>query len=293
MIDGKISLGKANNVAIRVKKQHPIFKSMTVAKDKVTQKVNYKWTASSGNHLGAPVSSYDPSTRTIKQLWKDCDPKTLIIGEKEADKPARTQAAEQELGVRLSSSGLVTAILQHNHGQKPRAFTSVVTEDALGLGGHITERHVFGMGVVHDLTTLAMRVLRHIPSFCPGKAGAFSSLADANTGVAEVFKKQIAGNWEDLRMELFANNSIPLTISINCRGVALIGQKVTAVQLPAYAHPLGVGHRPLYPNDPRGGALSDTNNPLTQYAQCTEVYVRLVREERAPGGWYINSAWTQ
>ena len=80
MIDGKISLGKANNVAIRVKKQHPIFKSMTVAKDKVTQKVNYKWTASSGNHLGAPVSSYDPSTRTIKQLWKDCDPKTLIIG---------------------------------------------------------------------------------------------------------------------------------------------------------------------------------------------------------------------
>ncbi len=293
MIDGKISLGKANNVAIRAKRNHKVFKSLTVVEDAKAKRVNYKWTASSGNHNGGQLSGYDPSTRTVKQLWKDCDPKTLIPGELEADKPARIQAAERELGTRLLNNDLVKAIVQHSHGQKPRAFTSVVDENALGLGGHITERHVFGMGIVHDLETLAMRVLRHKPSFCPGKAGAFSTLGDANTGVAGVVKKQITENWEDIRDQFFSGREIPLTISINCRGVALIGQKVTAVQLPPYAHVSGTGSRPLYPGDPKGASLSDANNPLTKYENCTEVYVRLVPNINAPGGWYINSVWTQ
>ena len=78
-------------------------------------------------------------------------------------------------------------------------------------------------------------------------------------------------------------------------GVALVGSKVQAVQLPPYL-PLGTGNRPLYPGDTKINnhvAPKDQSPPLTQFEICTQVYIRLIPNVNAPVGWYINSAWPE
>ncbi|MBD1867174.1 DUF4157 domain-containing protein [Cyanobacteria bacterium FACHB-471] len=241
----------------------------------------------------------DPNSRTITQLWKDCSSNTNLIGESAAQKPRRIQLAEQTLISKLSNSAMVTAILSHDRGQSPRPFNSVSVEDGLGLGGHTTERHVFGMGIVSDVEKLAMRVCRHQPASCPGKAGAFTSLGDADISVRQALIAQINSNWDAVRMQIITGQTLQLLHRLSSRGTALVktdpppNTKYLATAMPSYAHPMGTGNRPLYPGDPKMPVPPNSANPMTQYVTPTEVYIRFVPNSAAPGGWYINSAWPQ
>ncbi len=241
----------------------------------------------------------DPHKRTITQLWKDCSEKTQLIGESGAQKQQRIQLAEQTLISKLGNSAMVQKILAHDRGQSPRQFNSVADEDALGLGGHTTERHVFDMGIVSDTEKLAMRVCRHTPATCPGKAGAFMSLGDANISVKQGLQAQVTQNWEHIRMELVKGKTVNLYHRLSSRGTALKKvdnppkKKYQAVEMPPYAHNMGQGNRPLYPGDPKMPIPPNVNNPMTKYVTPTEVYIRFVSNANAPGGWYINSSWPQ
>jgi hypothetical protein len=249
-----------------------------------------------GVNLGSPQpplypTGEDPRTRTITQLWKDCSEKTTLIGESGDKKQQRMQLAEQALITKLSNSAMVQAILAHDRGQSPRKFTSVLAEDNLGLGGHTTQRHVFGMGIVSNVEKLAIRVCRHQPAPCPNKAGAFGSLADANISVQNALNSVIdAPVWPDIRQKIVTGAAVPIYHSLSSRGTALVGNKILAINLPPYLG--GTGNRPLYPGDSRMPSPGNPT-PLTTFVECNQTFVRVVAKSGAPGGWYVNSAWPE
>jgi hypothetical protein len=237
----------------------------------------------------------DPKQRSITQLWKDVSEKTNFIGETSAQTVVRTELAEKELISRIGNSDTVKKILSFDRGQTPRPFSSVTEEDGYvsgAGGGHTTEKHVFGMGIVTDVEKLAIRVCRGIPKpQPPGKAGAYNTLADANAAVSKGIQSEVVPNWEDIRQKIAAGNTVTLTPSLNSRGTALTGSKINVAQMPTY-FPGGQGNRPLYPDDPK---VPNPNNlpPLTQYENCTEAFLRITSNSKAPGGWLVNSSWPQ
>src|SRR5262249_38329860 len=153
-----------------------------------------------------------------------------------ADTPARLALAESTLGTKLSNAPLVKAILGHDHGQSARSFASVNDEDRLGLGGHVTQKHAFGMGILTDVQALGLRGLRGVPPpQPPGKAGAFDSLADADSAVAAGLKSKLsASNWSASRDALFVDGQLRFTAPLSSKGTALTGGKVTQDRLPFY-----------------------------------------------------------
>src|SRR5262249_50816250 len=154
-----------------------------------------------------------------------------------------THLAEQALIRKIGSSDAVQAVLAHDRGQSPRPFASVVNEDGLGLGGHITDRHVFGIGTIWNVEKLAVRVVRNTPP-CPRKAGAFDTLRDANASVAAAVNSSMKGSaWEDIRMKIATGQNVDINASLASRGTALEGERIPAAQLPPYLG--GHGNRPL------------------------------------------------
>jgi hypothetical protein len=205
---------------------------------------------------------------------------------------------------KLGNGPAIQAILAHNRGQTPRPFRSVVDEDA-HPAAHTTDRHVFGMGRVHDIEKLALRACRHKPTACPGQAGAFDSLGSANASVAKVIRDHVNDNWEDVRQLIISGQGqLDLRSSLAGRGTALrkkdapVNEKYPVTAIPKAYHEMGNGKRPLYPGDRRvtehvSADEVETDNPMSEYVEVTEAYVRFVPDPGSPGGWYVNSAWPE
>jgi hypothetical protein len=265
----------------------------------------------------------------IEELWERCDPTKPLPGETAAAVPARVQAAKTALaakpGYRLN---MIDAILLHDNGRSPRPFTSVVAEDALGLGGHITTRHVrpAARTVDQEREWQAMRVVTHEPMYggaCPGQAGSFFDVAAANAAIAAALKilwsqnggwgapngwrNKLARGEDPANVPGFWGFQGPITIPVPPAGVIMRrnprppNSKFQVAQQPAhFADPAAVGDRPLYPGDPtafppmKGGVaiVPQPGNPLTQDVAPTAVTIRVNATPNAAAmGWYVNSAW--
>jgi hypothetical protein len=249
---------------------------------------------------GVPAApAYDPKTRKPLELWTDC-----------AD-PAKRALALPALVAHGYIQANVEKILAHDGGRTPRAFVSIANEDA-----HIVERHVLdGSAPIPDKKALALRVLRNKPP-CPGKAGAFHTAAAANASVSAAVA---ALAWPALRDKIARGVAHEEDVAVGVTGEILKGNEVPAKALPPYAHPLGEGGRPLYPNDPEfapemaklenpphsGKYFKTTGKgknapktpivydptPLTTAVAPTTVHLRLLPDASHEGGWVIHSAW--
>jgi hypothetical protein len=125
----------------------------------------------------------------IEELWESCDPTILLPGETAAAVGPRVTAAVLALKAKPGvDSGMVDAILAHDHGRSPRPFVSAAAEDALGLGGHIVTKHIADPTDSADQARAeqaarAVTRRREYGGPCPGKAGSFRNLAEANTAL--------------------------------------------------------------------------------------------------------------
>jgi hypothetical protein len=247
---------------------------------------------------GCYPTGEDPTTRTLPELWADCNDRVPINPtETGTERRRRARLAERQLVVRLGNVPMIRALLTHERGREPRPFTSVAHEDGAMPQAHTTERHVFGMGIVRDIEALALRVCQHVPAACPGRAGAFDSLADANSSVRAGLNTRMGtpAAWDAIRAQLLTMNAIPITEPLVGAGTGLektdgTPGRVPLADMPNW-YPGGTGTRPLYPGDSK--LTAPAGLPLTQRFACTEVYIRLVPDANAPGGWYVNSAWPQ
>ena len=245
---------------------------------------------------------YDAKARKNDELWTDC-----VDAAKQA-------AAVAEMTSRGYNAAIVAKILAHDNGKTMRPFVSCAQED-----NHTQDRHILdGAGTIPDKKGLALRVLRNDPP-CPGKAGAFDNSGAADKAVAAALKSM---PWPELRDKIAKGAGIEEDIAAGVTGQVLSGTKVTAKQLPPYAHPMGEGGRPLYAGDPEfepemkrledppgsgkyykttPGAkkkaatkteiLYDKSNPLTNAVTPTGVHLRIVPDAGRDGGWFIHSAW--
>ena len=144
-------------------------------------------------------NGFHPSARPTDLLWQDASPATALENEQAADVPVRVALARDELRRRFDAQRrIVTAILDANDGQAPRAFGSAVDEDALGLqDGHIVARHV--LGPHRTMLDLAGRILLPGPEQY-NRSSAFNSVADANTGIRAWLASTVQGaNWPAFR----------------------------------------------------------------------------------------------
>jgi len=244
---------------------------------------------------------YDAKARKSDELWTDCE-----------DSAKRT-AAVAEMTARGYNAGIVAKILAHDNGKTMRPFVSCASED-----NHTQDRHILdGAGTIPDKKRLALRVLRNDPP-CPGKAGAFDNAGAADKAVAAALKTMA---WPTLRDKIAKGAGIEEDIAGAVTGEVLSGVKVTAKELPPYAHPMGEGGRPLYAGDPefdpemkkllepKSGKYYKTTpakgktpeakteitlnkaSPLTNAVTPTGVHVRIVPDAGKDGGWFIHSAW--
>lgn len=250
----------------------------------------------------ATPAPYDAKPRKNDELWTDCE-----------DSAKRT-AAVVEMVARGYNQAIVTKILAHDNGKTMRPFVSCAQED-----NHTQDRHILdGAGTIPDKKGLALRVLRNDPP-CPGKAGAFDNAGAADKAVAAALKTY---SWPTLRDRIAKGGTIEEDVASAVTGQVLTGAKVTAKELPPYAHPLGEGGRPLYPGDPdfepemkkledppgsgkyfkttpgkkkqpdtKTPIAFDKSNPLTAAASPVGVHIRLVPDASRDGGWFIHSAW--
>ena len=215
-------------------------------------------------------------TRTIDQLWNDCDVmtngRTLTdintgVPEAPAQKLIRQKLALKELMRRHSARvKLIQRIFSHQEGQVPRAVLSPRVEDALGaaLGAHTVARHVLTTsGPIQTEQDLAMRVCRHIPSSCPNQGGVFANLRGAQNGMQAAITQMFNdGNWPAWRRKLAIGASINQDVAVaGVMGTVLAkppappavspGVKYPAVDMPPYLQPgHGVGVRSVFPGDP-------------------------------------------
>jgi hypothetical protein len=143
-----------------------------------------------------PLASLDnyptghiPAARAENDLWEDVRLGVALphlVGGADDTLPER--AIRQRLALRrlMTLGGVngvtVQQVFQHHEGAYPRAADTVAVEDTAS-GGHIDSRHVLGTPGISTLTDLALRVLRHVPSTCPGVAGAFTTAGDAQPGM--------------------------------------------------------------------------------------------------------------
>jgi hypothetical protein len=242
----------------------------------------------------------DPKTRTLTQVWNDCSRDLDLPGEVGTDKEKRRRMAERELVRRLGKAPLVRAILDHDDGRTPRPFSSVAAEDAAVIAAHITDKHVFGMGLVPDKEALAIRVAQGIPPPHSRKCGSFDSLADADDSVQAGLQARMGtpAGWEVVRDQLMTIGAVPppgIVEGLTGAGTALEKTDAGNGPYPVTAMPTwysgGAGSRALYPGDTR--TTSPTGTPLTSDVRCTQVKIRILADPNAPGGWYVNSAWPQ
>lgn len=222
------------------------------------------------------ATGQDFTTRTIDQLWDDCDVMTngttltdinTGVAEPPTQKKIRQKLALKELMRRHSARvELIQQIFSHQEGQVPRAVLSPRVEDALGaaLGAHTVARHVLATpGPIQTEQDLAMRVCRHIPSSCPNQGGVFANLTAAQNAMQAAITQMFNdGNWPAWRRKLAIGATINQDVAIaGVMGTVLAkppappavfpGVKYLAVDMPPYIQPgHGVGVRPVFPSDP-------------------------------------------
>lgn len=173
-----------------------------------------------------------------------------------------------------------------------------------------------------------MRVCRHIPASCPNQGGVFANLVAAQNGMqaamTQIFNN---GDWSAWRRKLTIGLTINQDIAVGgVYGTVLAkppappaappGIKYPAVDMPPYLQPgYGVGVRPVFSADPHfvpnmapyetspgsglyqapWGGMPPTAlqpaNPLTNRVPIIGVHLRIIGANKAPGGWFIHSAW--
>jgi hypothetical protein len=264
----------------------------------------------------------------IEEAWEQCNPDVLLPGETAAMVPLRVQAAKNALVAAGFLLNMVEALLGYDHARSPRPFTTVAAEDAYGLGGHIQAKHVRAAANSADdeRRKQAMRVATHQAAYggaCPGKAGSFASVADANATIGAALKALWSqnGGWgapDGWRNKLARGQGFQgaLSVPVTINGFVQEknphnNQKYPEAQRPWYLGGAAVGGRALYPGDPLlaggppgpaapVGLALDHANPLTVNVVPTQVTIRVVLVPNpapaaagAAKGWYVNSAWPQ
>ena len=238
-------------------------------------------------------NGFHPSARPTDLLWQDGSPATALENEQAADVPVRVALARDELRRRFDAQRrIVTAILDANDGQAPRAFGSAVDEDALGLqDGHIVARHV--LGPHRTMLDLAGRILLPGPEQY-NRSSAFNSVADANTGIRAWLASTVQGaNWPAFRNHRAwapirnAHNGRCSRMGVSLRPAPGVHAPIANPAAGPVSLAPGVGvPRQAYPGEnPALGA------PMTDLVACTRVTVRIIADANAPGGWFVHSAW--
>ncbi len=141
-----------------------------------------------------------------------------------------------------------------NEGQKPRAADQPDVEDAraVSTGSHIEDRHVInGVGNIRNDYDLAYRITRSQPANCPGKAGAFNSLANGKTELqAALDHLYTNGLWPTWREDILTSGVKQGQIACGTASSHIFtGGTVGAAALPRYIHQAGRGIRPMLPTD--------------------------------------------
>ena len=199
----------------------------------------------SSSHAPPVVSAppvVTPAPKTADELWTEC-----------ADASKRSAAVSALKALPGMVAANIDQILAHDNGQTTRKIGAPSLEDGYGASAHahIGSRHVLdGKPDIKDKSDLALRVLRHKPSACPGKAGAFAGNADATSGMQAAWD---AKGWPYWRDKIARNDVGSLELDVagpTPKGEILAGSKVTQKELPPYIDPAGQGGRPLYPNEP-------------------------------------------
>jgi hypothetical protein len=232
----------------------------------------------------------DYTALTEDQLWLDCA-SAGIYQDVVTHAPETPDQIEMRRKLALSrlktgmglSATAVQAVFNHDNGQTPRRFVSAAVEDGYaGLHGHTVDSHVLNdSGQIGTLKALGTRVCTKVPQ-CPERAGAFSTLAQANTAISLInaeFQGAWAGNGNyrhKICTGLLAAVDLP-----NSTGVLL--EKVDEPKTNAY---------PESEMKKRGMFESATvKNPLVIYVQPVNVHISVEASASAPGGWHVVTAY--
>jgi len=244
-------------------------------------------TMATNSHNLLTGGAYDPTKRTVDQLWHDCEPTNAFPGETPADAPTRVAAAKARLRQLFSNYKVayLDAVTAHKGGVDPRSFTSVAQEDF--YGGHTTKKHVKGMRLMaQGKEDLALRVVRGLPGESPvPQASYFEDLAEANAA-AEL---AITTDWSTLRAKIAAGKQkVERPVAVGHVGFALKeNPAMPTLQLPSYLG--GPYPGPLYPGDPR--AQNSSLPPVTIVTAVAGAMVVVRPDPSKPGGWYVFTAF--
>lgn len=261
---------------------------------------------SGDSHVLPP--SYDPTKRTLTQLWKDMNPQQQP-GESSAEGQQRANIAREHLAtvVHSSKAALLRKMTEPatSYGAKPREFVSYDNEHQINSHSHIGLKHVLGEGAMPDEQFVALRALRKKiydggawkPAGC-SKSSVFMSSRDAAASLRGFYESRLVTDWEHIRIQLLTQDYLKLTgnpLRGRASGYVSPAGKVQDAALPAYLDGRYgltgcVGTRPLFPGDPR---LTSTDPPLTVLDSPTTFLVALKPDASAPGGWYIDSSYPE
>jgi hypothetical protein len=155
----------------------------------------------------------------------------------------------------------------------------------------------------------------------PGKAGAFESAAMADRALKIYFAVKFNPNWTQYRDKLLQDGAIAESFTLGgIPGLSMQNVDKRVAPSPKAGEPIreynvadvpnyllvkptktappvrgartsGAG-RPLYRGDPRMVPAAGVD-PLTEPAPLKGVFVRVVADAAAPGGWFVHSAWPE
>jgi hypothetical protein len=229
------------------------------------------------------------------------------------DKTARVTACRKRL-LGGASDAAFKKIIDHDDGNSPRPFVSVVAEAGYNGHAHCHDRHVFGAGTMAGVLQLALRAGWRVP-WAPGDDGiasAWTTLSAANAVVADAYDTALVADWENMRVKVARGSGLDAATGVALAGSLMALQKADGPVGSAYADDAkpvyrgGTGYRPMYPGEPewdtaKSAESKDPNpytethkaNPLTKDAagSLTGAVVVFKADENAPGGWYVLTAY--
>ena len=256
---------------------------------------------------GNAGDAYDPSTRTMPQLWRDMNTDQLP-GESPEQAAERSRKARAHLAANqfAAKAGIFNAMTDpaYGYGARPRPFVSYEDEKLIDTRSHVGEKHVLGDGYMRNDELVALRALKKkifkdgawVNTTPTSTSSVFATPRDATAALRSFYNQYLVKDWEHARLELLtADYKKYPDLDLPSRAVSYT-KAVTGpwsdTRLPRYLNGRYtfsgcVGTDPLYPGDPR----ITTGTPMTTMDFPQTFLVAIRPSATARGGWYIDSAY--
>lgn len=235
------------------------------------------------------------------------DPTKVVAGEKGKQSLIGNRRKAALKAVFGATQGVVDKIMASNDGKSPRALKTLAEEDGLS-GGHTTERHVLGVGVMTGNEQVAQRAAFHrvggkpMPLDDSGQASVFGGMGDAQAATQAAITNELAANWDTHRVSLAKNTQVKINVAAPSPVVAYTksddpkGTAYLPEDIPKYMG--GAGDRELYAGHytgaaDAGDAPDTTKTPLTAggAGNWGKVYVIVDPKASAEGGWAVYTSY--